>query len=94
MTEDRLEQETLGWLSEVGYDCLFGPDLAPDGANAERADYRQVLLVERLRGVMARLNPSIPLTAREDAVRQIRDLGIPVQLSRVPSSSNRTKKRR
>ncbi|CAJ0794442.1 MAG: type I restriction endonuclease subunit R [Ralstonia sp.] len=81
MTEDRLEQETLGWLSEVGYDCLFGPDLAPDGANAERADYRQVLLVERLRGVMARLNPSIPLTAREDAVRQIRDLGIPVQLS-------------
>lgn len=81
MTEDQLEQETLGWLSEVGYDCLFGPDLAPDGANAERADYRQVLLVERLRGAIARLNPNIPLAAREDALRQVRDLGIPVQLS-------------
>ncbi|PMS21108.1 DEAD/DEAH box helicase [Trinickia dabaoshanensis] len=81
MTEDQLEQETLGWLSEVGYDCLFGPDLAPDGADAERTDYRQVLLVERLRGAIARLNPNIPLAAREDALRQVQDLGIPVQLS-------------
>ncbi|MCA8197870.1 type I restriction endonuclease subunit R [Burkholderia vietnamiensis] len=81
MTEDQLEQETLGWLSEVGYDCRFGPDLAPDGANAERADYRQVLLVERLRGAIGRLNPSIPLATREDAVRQVQDLGIPVHLS-------------
>lgn len=81
MTEDQLEQETLGWLSEVGYDCRFGPDIAPDGANAERSDYRQVLLVERLRGAVARLNPSISLAAREDAVRQVQDLGIPVQLS-------------
>ncbi|CAJ3267977.1 type I restriction endonuclease subunit R [Burkholderia pseudomallei] len=81
MTEDQLEQETLGWLSEVGYDCIFGPDIAPDGPKAERADYRQVLLVERLRSAIARLNPSIPLAAREDALRQVQDLGIPVQLS-------------
>lgn len=81
MTEDQLEQETLGWLSEVGYDCLFGPDLAPDGVNSERADYRQVLLGERLRRAIARLNPSIPVAAREVAVRQVQDLGIPVQLS-------------
>ncbi|WP_029048765.1 type I restriction endonuclease subunit R [Cupriavidus sp. amp6] len=81
MTEDQLEKEALGWLSEVGYDTIFGPDLAPDGANAERADYRQILLVERLRCAIARLNPSIPLAAREDAVRQVQDLGVPVQLS-------------
>jgi len=81
MTEDQLEQETLGWLADVGYTRLFGPELAPDGANPERSDYRQVLLVERLRGAIARLNPGIPLAAREDAVRQVQDLGIPVQLS-------------
>jgi len=81
MTEDQLEQETLGWLSEAGYDCLFGPELAPDGASAERADYRQVLLVERLRGAIAGLNPNIPPAAREDAVRQVQDLSIAVQLS-------------
>ncbi|CAB3795506.1 hypothetical protein LMG28614_04189 [Paraburkholderia ultramafica] len=81
MTEDQLEQETLGWLADVGFTCLFGPDLAPDGASAERADYRQVLLVERLRSAIARLNPGIPAQAREDAVQRVRDLGIPALLS-------------
>jgi type I restriction enzyme R subunit len=81
MTEDQLEQEALSWLADVGYTCLFGPDLAPDGADAERADYRQVLLVERLRNAIARLNPAIPLQAREDALRQVQDLGIPALLS-------------
>ena len=81
MTEDQLEQETLDWLADVGYRCLFGPDLAPDGANPERADYRHVLLVERLRGAVARLNPGIPPATREDALQQVRDLGIPALLS-------------
>jgi len=81
MTEDQLEQEALSWLADVGYTCLFGPNLAPDGADAERADYRKVLLIDRLRGAIARLNPAIPLQAREDALRQVMDLGIPVLLS-------------
>jgi type I restriction enzyme R subunit len=81
MTEDQLEQETLGWLADVGFTRLFGPDLAPDGASAERADYRQVLLVERLRSAIARLNPGIPPQAREDAVQRVQDLGIPALLS-------------
>ncbi|PAJ91382.1 type I restriction endonuclease subunit R [Burkholderia ubonensis] len=81
MTEDQLEQEALGWLADVGYTRLFGPDIAPDGANSERADYRQVLLVERLRGAISRLNPGIPLQAREDAVQLVQDMGIPALLS-------------
>jgi len=31
MTEDQLEQETLSWLSEVGYTNLYGPDISVDG---------------------------------------------------------------
>lgn len=81
MTEDQLEKETLVWLSGVGYTRHFGPDLAFDGAHAERANYREVLLVERLRSAMARLNPHIPPAAREDALRQVQDLGIPALLS-------------
>lgn len=81
MTEDQLEQETLGWLAEVGYSHLYGPDIAHDGDSPERENYRQVLLVERLRHAIARLNPSVPLAAREDALKQVVDLGLPVQLS-------------
>ena len=77
MTEDQLEQETLGWLAEVGYRPLYGPDLAPDGPAPERADYRQVLLPARLRRAIDRLNPSVPTAARDDAFKQVVDLGTP-----------------
>lgn len=81
MTEDQLEQETLGWLAEVGFTHLYGPDIAHDGENPERDHYRQVVLVERLRGAMAKLNPKVPLAAREDALKQVLELGLPIQLA-------------
>jgi len=77
MTEDQLEQEALGWLAEVGYAVHSGLDIAQDGANPQRADYRQVILPFRLREAIQRLNPSIPTSAREDALQQVLDLGIP-----------------
>ena len=45
MTEDQLEQETLSWLQDVGYVVRRGPDIAHDGAQPERANYREVLLL-------------------------------------------------
>jgi type I restriction enzyme R subunit len=81
MTEDQLEQETLGWLSEQGYTHLYGPDIAHDGDHPERASYGDVLLAMRLRTAIARLNPQVPLAAREDALRQVLDLGVPAQLA-------------
>lgn len=81
MTEDQLEQEALGWLAEVGYTCLHGPDLAPEGQAPERASYREVVLVQRLRLAVAALNPAVPAAAREDAIKQVLDLGTPVLLA-------------
>lgn len=81
MTEDQLEQEALSWLADIGYKHLYGPDISFDGINPERGNYQQVLLVERLRSVVYRLNPSIPALAREDAIQQVQDLGIPALLS-------------
>ena len=81
MTEDQLEQDALSWLIEVGYTHLTGYDIAPDGPSPERENFRQVLLPQRLRDAIARLNPQIPLAAREDVFKQIQDLGTPVLLS-------------
>src|SRR5690606_19932909 len=39
------------------------------------------VLVERLRAAISRLNPQIPIAARDDALRQVIDLGTPVQLT-------------
>ena len=81
MTEDQLEQEALSWLQDVGYAVRSGVDIAPDGPAPERATYREVLLLERLRQAIARLNPGIPAAAREDAVQRVQNLGLPVQLA-------------
>ena len=40
MTEDQLEQEALGWLADLGYTHVYGPDIAFDGTTPERKDYR------------------------------------------------------
>ncbi len=80
MTEDQLEQETLGWLHDLGYDHVFGPDIAHDGSQSERSSYRDVLLVGRLASAIECLNPQIPLAARDDALAQIRDIGTPALL--------------
>ena len=81
MTEDQLEQETLAWLQDVGYAVRSGVDIAPDGPAPERANHREVLLLERLRQAVARLNPGIPAAAREDAVQRVQNLGLPAQLA-------------
>ena len=80
MTEDQLEQEALGWLASVGYTPLNArdPDLDP---RLVRASSRDVVLVPCLRAVIDRLNPSVPATAREDAFRQVLDMGQPALLS-------------
>ncbi|MBE0502571.1 MAG: type I restriction endonuclease subunit R [Desulfuromonadales bacterium] len=81
MTEDQLEQETLGWLTETGYSTCYGLDMAPDGTAPERSSYSQVLLVGRLRAAIERLNPTVPLVAREDALQQVLNLDTPVLLA-------------
>lgn len=81
MTEDQLEHETLAWLQDVGYAVRSAFDIAADGPNPERANYREVLLLGRLRDAITRLNPGMPAAAREDAVQQVQNLGLPAQLA-------------
>ena len=81
MTEDQLEQETLCWLADVGYTPVYGPEIAVDGNAPERNNYIQVVLVERLRKAIDRLNPLVPLVARKDALQQVLNLDTPVLLA-------------
>ena len=48
-TEADVEQAALDWLSGLGWQVAYGPDIAPDTPNAERDDYGQVVLERQLR---------------------------------------------
>ena len=81
MTEDQLEVECLAWLAELGWQHRYGPDIAPDGSAPERDSFRQVMLLGRLRAAVAALNPTVPAPAREEAIRQVVNLDVPVLLA-------------
>jgi type I restriction enzyme R subunit len=71
MSESHIEQAALDILGNMGYETLFGPDIAPDGRTPERKSYKDVVLTERLERVIDRLNPSIPKDAQEEAIKKI-----------------------
>ena len=81
MTEDQLEQEALDWLASEGYTPLNARDLDHLDPRLERANTREVVLAVSLRAAIDRLNPAVPAAAREDAFRQVLDLGQPALLS-------------
>jgi type I restriction enzyme R subunit len=71
MNESTLETAALEWLEDLGYAILHGPDIAPGEPGQERESFHAVLLAQRLREAIDRLNPGIPAGAREDAFRRI-----------------------
>jgi type I restriction enzyme R subunit len=54
------EQSLIDWLKGQGYEYVYGPDINPGQAKAEREDFRTVVLKDRLVGSIRRLNPQLP----------------------------------
>lgn len=77
ITEALIESAALDWFRELGYQRAHGPDIAPDGAAPERASYRDVILWDRLRAAIVRLNPGLPATQVEIAARAIGTPNVP-----------------
>ena len=69
--ESDIEEAALEWFAELGYAVEHGPDIAPDTPNAERSTYKEVVLTRRLQEAVARLNPTIPADAQQDAIRKV-----------------------
>jgi len=70
-TESTVEAAALEWLDGLGWEVAHGPDIAPHADGAERADYTEVILENRLRQTLARLNPTLPPDALDDAFRKL-----------------------
>ena len=71
ITEDQLEQLCLDWFQSIGYDYICGYDIAPGEPAAERTDYRQILLHDRLLAQLEVINPQIPILTLEQVARQL-----------------------
>jgi len=72
-TESVVEEAALDWLAGLGYTVLHGPDIAVGEPAAERHDpnYRDVVLEHHLQQALAKLNPTLPQEALEEAKRRL-----------------------
>lgn len=70
-TESTVETAALDWFSQQGYTTLYGPDIAPGELGAERQGFGEVVLRDRLRDAIYRLNPCVPSAAIDEAIRKV-----------------------
>lgn len=71
ITESEIEEFTIQLLEKQGYSYLYAPTIAPGEEQQERQTFSDVVLIERLRASIKRINPTISEEGREDALRQI-----------------------
>jgi len=71
--EDHVEIFALEKLEELGWEIGSGPEISPDGAEpgSERASLHDVVLLDRLRNSLRRINKDLPLEVIDDAIHQI-----------------------
>ena len=71
LSESTVEAAALDWLAPLGWAVARGADIAPDTPAAERDDYGEVVLADRLRSALGRLNPDLSDDALDDALRRL-----------------------
>ena len=71
LSEAELERMLLKNFQRLGYQQSSDGEIGPDAALRERENYGEVILRKRLVDGIERLNPQIPLEARQDAIRSL-----------------------
>jgi hypothetical protein len=70
LTEADIENLAIDWFRSLGYDCALGSEISPDGSRPLREAVTEPALGVSLRAAIGRLNPKLPATAVDDALRQ------------------------
>ena len=77
-TEDLLEEAAIEILQEMDYTHAFGPDISLGGDYAERKNYKDVILEQRVKEALFSLNRDLPYEAIEEAYRKIITFNSPI----------------
>jgi len=81
LTESAIEEFAIKLFERLGYDTIYAPDIAPDGDRPERSRYDEVILNERLKVAVRRINPTVPHHALQEAVKEVERIHSPELLT-------------
>lgn len=71
ITESHIEEFALEELGKLGWGYAYGPDISPEGSNPARSSFEDVVLADKLRSAVSKINPHIPADALEQAVQKV-----------------------
>ncbi len=71
LNENNIETFAIETLQSLGWEYLHGLAVAPGSESSERDSFEQIILTDRLQRCIARLNPDIPESAREQAIQKV-----------------------
>ncbi len=71
ITESAIEQYAIDLLEKQGYSYIYGPDIAPDSETPIRQSFEEVLLPDKLKTAIAKINSTIHTNTRDDAIYDI-----------------------
>ena len=77
ITENIIEQSAIEILQSQGWEYANGKEISPEGLFCERENFSQIVLLNRLRTAIAKINPAIPLDAQEAAVQKVLRIASP-----------------
>ena len=75
MNETHLEDACFAELEALGYACVHGDEVSPDGALEARSKYAEVVLKPRLKGAVVRLNVGLTAAEIDAAVAKVAGYG-------------------
>jgi type I restriction enzyme R subunit len=81
LTENIIETFAIELLEKLGYGYIYGPEIAPGEEKAERESFEQIILAERLKSAIQRINPDIPSNAQQEALKEVLRISSPELLS-------------
>jgi type I restriction enzyme, R subunit len=70
-TESIVEDAALSWLDALKYSTEPGPEIIPGELSPERTSLSEVVLPERLRTALRKLNTALPAEALAEAFRKV-----------------------
>ena len=75
--ESDIEKMLIDLLKAKKYNYLYGPDIAPDGETPMRASFEAVVLRDKLEKAVKRLNPSLPYSVQDEAIKMVLRISSP-----------------
>jgi type I restriction enzyme R subunit len=77
LTESAIEDFAIEQFEQLGYQYIYGPNIAPDSETPERERWDEVLLNGRLMQALQRINPKQPQAVLQGALKEIERLHSP-----------------